>query len=198
LLRASAERSVSATRVGCKLPATERRLPAATTAVVAAGFRFSLSVTARVVVPTQLPASAAALFTISSAKQQQLPAAGCCCYSISAVMRSLSGRAHHVPATADGGWYGIPATTAGDSGGTVQQLPAATGAAERVPTTTGVQFGSSDRHLPAAAGVRLGLPSLSKIGAFAAARDSGPCTTVLPGASRSRRLVLPSSGDTAP
>ena len=185
MLRASAKRSVSTTRGGCKLPATERRVPAA-------GFRFSLSVTARIVVPTQLPASAAALSTVSSAKQQQLPAAGCCYYSIptaTRVMCSLSGasgRVLQVPAAADGGCYGIPTTTAcvvvcslpGASGGTIQQLPAATvdqlptGAAERVPATTGVQFDPSDQHVPAAAGV------------------------VLPGASR--RLVLPSAGDTAP
>jgi hypothetical protein len=214
LLRTSAERSASTTRGGGKLPATERRVPGATTAVVAACFRFSLSVTARTVVPTRLRTSAAALSTIFSAKQQQLPAAGCFYYSIPAATRvigGLSGRVHQVLAAADGGCCGVPTTNAcvvvcslpGASGGTVQQLPAATvdqlptGAADRVPTTTGIQFGPSDRHVPAtAAGVRLSLPSLSKIGAFAAARHSGPCTTVLPGASR--RVVLPSAGDTAP
>lgn len=126
-----------------------------------------------------------------------------------------SARAHQLPAAVDGG---IPTTTAtrvlrrlSGAPGTVRQLPAAAaidrlpaGTAERLPntttgvptTTTGVQFDPSGQHLPAAAGIRLGLPILSKVGAFASAEHGGPCTAVLPGASR--RLVLPSAGDTAP
>jgi hypothetical protein len=116
---------------------------------------------------------------------------------------SASGGVHQLP----GG--GIPATTtcvmrslSFGASGTVLQLPAATiddlpaATAERLPTDTGVQFDPSDQHLPAPGGVRLGLPSLSQIGAFAPAEHGGPCAAVLPGAAR--RLVLPSAGDAAP